>query len=365
VETRRRTYQGLWTDPVTGLSYARARWYDARNASWLSEDPLLDVDSPNLYAYVGWQPHMYTDPMGDCGPACLQVAGWLWGHRQDVAGTAASVAGAVVGAGVAAGELVAAPVTMAATESANTYYGAARVLDAYQAGGLAQAYQEAQRVGRETSAENNQRLVGMIPGLNTYRQASRIADVYETQGPFAGGMQVGRTTFSLGLDATVVYGVTSATRTAVRPSTTATSTPKVNLVNPRPSSPPPVLEFGADDLVYGVYQASLEVDGRALTVNPTRLLQERAGGRLLTDVPNPGALPVRQFSAQTMEATARQGGTVRFDLTHIRDVQGVLAGTSFPDAVTSFELRYIQANWPRLQGSVRFYRSGREVAPPW
>ncbi|MCP4897523.1 MAG: hypothetical protein GY906_11175, partial [bacterium] len=25
-------FQGLWTDPVTGLSYARNRWYDARNA---------------------------------------------------------------------------------------------------------------------------------------------------------------------------------------------------------------------------------------------------------------------------------------------------------------------------------------------
>ena len=49
-------FQGLWTDPVTGISYARARWYDARNASFLSEDPLQDVASPNLYAFVAWQP---------------------------------------------------------------------------------------------------------------------------------------------------------------------------------------------------------------------------------------------------------------------------------------------------------------------
>jgi len=32
--------------------------------SWLSEDPLGDVDSPNLYAYVGWRPHERTDPLG-------------------------------------------------------------------------------------------------------------------------------------------------------------------------------------------------------------------------------------------------------------------------------------------------------------
>ncbi len=57
-------FQGLWTDPATGLSYARARWYDARNVSWLSEDPLSDIDSPNLYAFVSWQPNMSVDPQG-------------------------------------------------------------------------------------------------------------------------------------------------------------------------------------------------------------------------------------------------------------------------------------------------------------
>jgi RHS repeat-associated protein len=68
-------FQGLWTDPVTGLAYARARWYDARNASWLSEDPLLDVDSPNLYAFVGWGPHVGTDPMGlQMCPSCEAAA---------------------------------------------------------------------------------------------------------------------------------------------------------------------------------------------------------------------------------------------------------------------------------------------------
>jgi RHS repeat-associated protein len=59
-----RLFQGLLTDPVTGMSYARARWYDARNAHWLSEDPMGAVDSTNLYAFVGWQPNMGTDPMG-------------------------------------------------------------------------------------------------------------------------------------------------------------------------------------------------------------------------------------------------------------------------------------------------------------
>jgi RHS repeat-associated protein len=77
-------FHGLWHDPVTGFGYARARWYDPRNASWLSEDNLGDIDSPNLYAYVAWQPHMATDPMGTCVlglpcPAPLKSIGRAFG----------------------------------------------------------------------------------------------------------------------------------------------------------------------------------------------------------------------------------------------------------------------------------------------
>ncbi|HYN22238.1 MAG TPA: RHS repeat-associated core domain-containing protein, partial [Thermoanaerobaculia bacterium] len=57
-------FQGLYTDNVTGLSYARARWYDARNAAWLSEDPMGNADSPSLYAFVAYAPTMGTDPLG-------------------------------------------------------------------------------------------------------------------------------------------------------------------------------------------------------------------------------------------------------------------------------------------------------------
>jgi RHS repeat-associated protein len=56
--------QGAYTDPITGLAYHRARWYDARNASWLSQDPIGDKDSPNLYGFVGARPHEKTDPLG-------------------------------------------------------------------------------------------------------------------------------------------------------------------------------------------------------------------------------------------------------------------------------------------------------------
>jgi RHS repeat-associated protein len=68
-------FQGLWADSVTGMSYARNRWYDAKNGSWLSEDPAGAFDSENLYAFVGWQPHLYSDPTGEM--AFLPVLGYM------------------------------------------------------------------------------------------------------------------------------------------------------------------------------------------------------------------------------------------------------------------------------------------------
>ncbi len=59
-------FQGAWTDPITGLQYKRERFYDPRNASWLSQDPMGDRDSANLYGFVAGRPHEFTDPMGTC-----------------------------------------------------------------------------------------------------------------------------------------------------------------------------------------------------------------------------------------------------------------------------------------------------------
>ena len=43
--------------------------------NWLSEDPEGDVDSPNLYAYVGQRPQELTDPLGR--EASLSQSGWI------------------------------------------------------------------------------------------------------------------------------------------------------------------------------------------------------------------------------------------------------------------------------------------------
>ncbi|MEO7920207.1 MAG: RHS repeat-associated core domain-containing protein [Thermoanaerobaculia bacterium] len=57
----------LFARAVRSTYSHRARWYDPRTASWLSEDPEGDVDSPNLYAFVGQRPHEKTDPLGLAG----------------------------------------------------------------------------------------------------------------------------------------------------------------------------------------------------------------------------------------------------------------------------------------------------------
>jgi RHS repeat-associated protein len=80
-------FQGLWTDPVTGLSYARRRWYDAATASWLSTDPAGSADSENLYAFVRLQPHRFTDPEGELADGVwdgISLGIGLWSLNQSL-----------------------------------------------------------------------------------------------------------------------------------------------------------------------------------------------------------------------------------------------------------------------------------------
>ncbi len=93
-------FQGAWTDPVTGLAYHRARWYEPRTAHWLSEDPAGTVDSVNLQAFVGWGPQGAQDPMGLClgldNLSCLDW--WLAGQEASAKTAIEVVSGAAHGA---------------------------------------------------------------------------------------------------------------------------------------------------------------------------------------------------------------------------------------------------------------------------
>ena len=119
------------------------------------------------------------------------------------------------------------------------------------------------------------------------------------------------------------------------------------------------LKFASDDLVYGPSA------GKNL-----RNLQEAAGGKTLTDIGSPFDFGLGQdwpeFSKQQMDAAVASGNKIHFDLTEVKNLDGVLQNSGqYADSVTAVELRYIRDNWPRFKDSVKFYIHGQEVKAPW
>ena len=120
------------------------------------------------------------------------------------------------------------------------------------------------------------------------------------------------------------------------------------------SSPAP-LQFGSNDLVYGP-----SAGGRL------RALADRAGGVTLTNLNKPVELTWPQFSIRTLNEAAASGRKIRFDLTHMEDILGILNNTGkYADTTTAIELRYIRANWVKFNNLVHFYVNDIEVSPPW
>ena len=59
------TYAGMQLDPVSGLYYDNARWYDALNGVFISQDPLgFAAGDPNTSRYCFNSPTNGTDPSG-------------------------------------------------------------------------------------------------------------------------------------------------------------------------------------------------------------------------------------------------------------------------------------------------------------
>jgi RHS repeat-associated protein len=63
-------YTGEWQDAALGLTYLRARWYDAYLNQFVSPDPIVpDYRNPqniNDYTYALGNPISFTDPSGQC-----------------------------------------------------------------------------------------------------------------------------------------------------------------------------------------------------------------------------------------------------------------------------------------------------------
>ena len=94
-------------------------------------------------------------------------------------------------------------------------------------------------------------------------------------------------------------------------------------------------------------------------------LAQQMGGETLTSLEKPVELSWTQFSAQTLQSAAQTGRPVFFDLSNMSNVPGVLNGTAYPNAITSFELQYIQQNWDQMSNVVQFMKNGSVVSVPW
>ncbi len=69
-------FQALpFQDPDTGLIYARNRWYDPSTGTFLTPDPLGYVDSANLYSFAGGDPVNGRDPTGEHTRRTIDVNG--------------------------------------------------------------------------------------------------------------------------------------------------------------------------------------------------------------------------------------------------------------------------------------------------
>lgn len=121
------------------------------------------------------------------------------------------------------------------------------------------------------------------------------------------------------------------------------------------------LQFGETDLVYG-----------PSATGKLTALKQAAGGQLLSDALRAWGKDVysdfggnwRAASAWALDHQQRIGGMIRFDLTHMDDVPGVVAGTSHQKAITTFELHHLKSNWNKFKNNVVFYQNGK-VVQPW
>lgn len=86
-------YTGREQDEESGLYYYRARYYDPELGRFISEDPIGFKGGVNLYAYVGNNPLIYSDPSGNVP--------WdqVFGTVRVIGGVAEVASGAVIATG--------------------------------------------------------------------------------------------------------------------------------------------------------------------------------------------------------------------------------------------------------------------------
>ncbi|MHB9000580.1 MAG: RHS repeat-associated core domain-containing protein, partial [Thermoanaerobaculia bacterium] len=204
-----------FVEPGTGYVYVRARWYHVETGVFISPDPLGYRDSANLDVICAAAPSNCVDPTG------------AWGLY--VEETAKSLVGFVIGIGESGVEMANGfnPVVWHYRTFISAVQTSHRVMAAYVDVGSGAAL-------RQYTTEVGGHVVDTVKGLpmvNTLRQAALVPKAYATDS-FQGGRQLGRTTFSLAGDVTLIYGGIRGLRQAKRAEPTPTKfteTPRLSL----------------------------------------------------------------------------------------------------------------------------------------
>lgn|GEM_PF-1278260 len=330
-------------DPMTGLVYMRDRWYDPHTGNFLSPDPERYSDSANLYSYCHGDPVNCTDATGrmdgsdvredfrqkEHAERARRAAQWC--RENPVECRKRDIRGEAILKGIsAAGQTVAGVSTFASTgplpEPLTKTVGA--VTTARGLENLGTAASELW-TGEHRGTPSGQALyLALRKAGKSPTEAARISGLTET------GVDVGTTLASGTLSAVNSRLAAAAPRTL--PGLTG-------------------LRFGSNDLVYGPSAGGY-----------LRALRQEAGGVILDDMLKPKTLSWEEFTTQTLDSAAANGRMVRFDLTHVEDLPGVLNNSGeWANTVTGHELRYLQSNWSRFRNVTHFYKNGLEVAAPW
>jgi RHS repeat-associated protein len=79
-------FTGKEYDSAIGLYYYNARWYDPELGRFISADPALDPNNPNLYSYCGNSPTGRIDPDGEFWHwVAAAVVSWAYHAAQHAA----------------------------------------------------------------------------------------------------------------------------------------------------------------------------------------------------------------------------------------------------------------------------------------
>jgi RHS repeat-associated protein len=79
-------YCGYRRDAESALYHVRHRYYHPTLGRWVSRDPVVYVDGPSFYQYLGCNPAASTDPSGLClGDIWKWICDWLRGKGKEPA----------------------------------------------------------------------------------------------------------------------------------------------------------------------------------------------------------------------------------------------------------------------------------------